>query len=150
LLACAKSRDPVERRTAVYALAIIADRRAVQALVKAMSADEVNVRCYAAYGLGKIFDRRALAALVRALGDPDLEVRNCVRQALAMANGDRNIEILIDWLKHKDRGVRRHVPEALCEMTHFDFGRRQRKWREWLETVKNIPVLGEEECGYET
>ena len=80
------SEAPV-RLTAVRALGLIADERAVEPLIAMVEDPIAEIRCATAIALGKLGDYRAVAPLIELLADDDEQVTRDAWQALKDITG---------------------------------------------------------------
>lgn len=85
------------RQDAIGALIEIG-KPAIEPLIKALKADDWEVRKSAAWALGKIGDERAVEPLIEVLGDKDVDVRYIAAWALTEI-GEPAVNSLIDVLK---------------------------------------------------
>jgi HEAT repeat protein len=112
-----RDRNRRTRLTAVEALGLTRDPRAVGPLCAALGDESSLVRERAAEALGQIGDPAALEALVRALRDADHGVRGKAVRALALLGDARAAGPLGELLHDDDWRMRRAVEDALKALT---------------------------------
>lgn len=101
---------------ATYALARIADNRAVIPLIVLLSDDDVEVRAAAAGALGNFNDARAVGPLLNALTEADPRVRAAAAKALGNYEYPRVVPSLIAALRDPETSVRQG---AIWALAHF-------------------------------
>ncbi len=103
LLTAAAAGTPHERWRAIKILGELGDRRAVPALLRALTDKRGTRPCLAAQSLGILRDPDALSALVRATydtGNGDLRV--CAMKALGLLREPTGVPALIDAIRRRD------------------------------------------------
>jgi hypothetical protein len=92
-------------------------KRDVKGLIKALSYDEISVRCSAAGQLGDLRSVEAIDSLVLLLkNDPNEVVRESVTKALGDIGGDRALKAITGALRDNDWAVRASAAEILGKM----------------------------------
>ena len=135
------AHDDDTRQGAVEKLRQLWARRAVDALIERLSAEDESVRRRASWALWRLGEHGELAmpeeardvrywsewgrgelgignrdtedGLVRGLGDPSAEVRGHCARVLADLGVTRAVDSLVELLADADPGVRRHAADAL-------------------------------------
>lgn len=102
------------RWQAAIELEVLADPRAVPALIQALKGRDPLVRVGAAEALKGIPDAAALQPLIRALKDPDPGVRRAATEAIGKIGDRAAVPALIKMLFHHDVRTRRKAVEALA------------------------------------
>lgn len=140
------SQSPDTRTASALALTVIADPKAVDALLEVVNDPAGNVRAQAAAALGKIGDvraieplinivkdktlrsraavealgkfgdKRALDALVMGLKDEDCFTRIEAIKAIVKVGGESEVNVLIKMLKDVDMSVRQEAAKALDDL----------------------------------
>lgn len=141
---------------------------AVEPLIEACAAKDLETKRKAVMALGEIRDARAIPCLSAALKDGNSTVRMLAAYGLTrMGEGaanpllvelaDKNspgrsdaayalgklnqaaaIEPLIAALKEKDEGLRKESAKALSRMTGQDFGENVTDWQNWWEQTQSM------------
>jgi HEAT repeat protein len=130
LATCLDSPEVELRREAAKAFAwafydsCFYDGRAVDALIRYLSDEDVKVCCQAAYALGQIGDRRAVKPLLRMAEDRDSEKRYSAIGALGDIGHERTLPAVRRHLKDKTKSVRKSVKRALA---NFESRKRRQK-----------------------
>jgi hypothetical protein len=109
-------KDPVVRKAAAEALAIIRDGRAVESLIAALQDSDGAVRRAVVWALEKIGDGRAVEPLIAALQDGDEAVRQAAVSALGTIGDKRAVEPLRAALQDSDGSVRQAAARELRKM----------------------------------
>jgi len=105
----------------------------IGALKSAFEKDDASVQVLAEKAFKGIKDQRAVEPLIAALEDEYWKVREIAADILGELNDHRAIEPLIVALGDKHPLVQSSAKEALMRITGKDFGKDQRKWKEWWE-----------------
>jgi HEAT repeat protein len=103
----------IARRNAAWTLGALEDRRAVSALIEALTDREAGVREQAAWALGALDDSAAVDALVRALQDADARVRHQAAWALGAIDDATAVDALVGALTDAAANVRSQAAWAL-------------------------------------
>ncbi len=102
------------RTMAARALFMIADKKAVPALIKALKNDEnSNVRSQCAMALGRMHVKEALDPLIEALGDENRRLQSAAARALEFIPDKKAVEPLMKLLTGEDTGLRIDAALAL-------------------------------------
>ena len=90
-----------------------ADWAKADAFVRALGADEAEMRMAAATVLGRLGSNRATAALLKRLGDPNPRVRARIVRALGRLGDPRAVEPLAERMAEEPITVRREIAETM-------------------------------------
>jgi HEAT repeat protein len=113
LIEALRTREPVARSNAVWALGIIKDPRTIEPVITATKDGDPRVREHAAWGLGLKHDARVVEPLIAALSDPQSQVREKAGWALGLTGDHRAVEPLVNALQDPEPGVREQVAWSL-------------------------------------
>jgi HEAT repeat protein len=113
LIEALRTREPVARSNAVWALGIIKDPRTIEPVIAATKDGDPRVREHAAWGLGLKQDARVVEPLIAALADQHSQVREKAGWALGLTGDHRAVEPLINALQDAEPGVREQVAWSL-------------------------------------
>lgn len=102
-------------RHAAHALREYDDKKAINALNKALNHEDIFVRRKAAVSLGYICDESSIKPLIIALKDEDSNVRSNADWSLSVI-GESAIDPLIDALSSRNKHVRSGAASALNKM----------------------------------
>ncbi len=92
------------RVAAIDALGRIGDRRALEALLRTLQADDPLLRSHAATALGKLGDAQVIEPLIAQLNDPEIIVIYSVREALVALRRSA-VASLIQAMEDRERGT---------------------------------------------
>ncbi len=109
------SNDVEIQESAAALLGIIADKRAVDPLIKALQGG-IKRKYIAAWSLSKIHDARVIPYLIKSLEDENTEVRRYSIRAL-ISFGKQAVDPLIEVIKHPNPNVRAGAARALGDIS---------------------------------
>jgi HEAT repeat protein len=104
------------RESAVFALGIIGDKRAVEPVCATLNDSDRLVRLYAAYTLGGIGDERAVQPLIEVLKDEYAYIRDAAARALGRIGDVEAIHSLISALRDVEFRVSMAAADALGQI----------------------------------
>jgi HEAT repeat protein len=113
LVVAARSDDWRVRANATWALGVVKDPRALEAVLDAVRDQDWHVREKAAWALGLKWDKRVPDALVGLLTDTVWQVRSKAAWALALKGDAHSVEPLIFALRDENFNVRHQAVWAL-------------------------------------
>ncbi len=109
----APDANPEIRERVAKALGVLKGDSAVEALIKALKDEAVNVRSEAARSLGQIGDPRAVDPLIEMYRDRKGESFKAALQALGDIGGEKARRVLTEALRNQDAAVRAIAAKAL-------------------------------------
>jgi 1,2-phenylacetyl-CoA epoxidase PaaB subunit len=125
-------------------LGVLADRKLVKPLTKALKDKDVRVRVAVILSLGALRAETAYDALLKLLADKDWTVRSAVIDALVKIRNPLVIPAFIERLKKEEGRIAEDVAEALEKITGQKFGRSVEAWEKWWADNKARIEAGED------
>jgi hypothetical protein len=140
----ARHRHWKAREMAARALGVIADRKLVKPLTKALKDKDVRVRVAVILSLGALRAETSFEPLLKLLADKDWTIRSAIIDALVKIRDPRAIPAFIKRLKEEDGRIAEDVAEALEKMTGQKFGRSVEAWEKWWADNRERIEAGED------
>ena len=137
------------RRGVVSALAILADERALDLLIRALGDEYSKVQRRAVQGLIRIGEK-AVPSLIEAAASDQPTVRKHAVNCLGYIGGQRAKAVLLETLNDEDEGLRNQVLRALKRMATVDDLEwlqrilREESWENALMALEVMEAVGDE------